>query len=340
MGQYSRMIQVVDTHTCGQPTRTVVSGVPRLYGSNMMEKMQYFKQKCEWIYSIMIFEPRGSSGSSLTSVAVITEPTDPTADIGAFYFEAHGYLPMCGHDTIGLCTMLVELGFVEVKSPITKIVLETPAGIVNASVEVQDGRAVSVSFSNVPCFTYETDMVVEFEGKSITFDISYGGNFYAIVPATALGVEIKPSERRTLVSTAVRFMDAVNDKYNVVHPEDSSIAGVTHVQVTDPLERQPGFVYSKNCVVTQPDGFDRSPCGTGTSARMALLYSKNLMDKDTVFQHRSIIDSVFEARIIDEVNVSGYKGIIPRIKGSANITGFATLIVDPHDKKGLGFKVE
>lgn len=336
MGRFNRTLDIVDSHTCGQAIRTVVSGVPRLRGENMMEKMLYFQKNCDWIKRVLTCEPRGNS---LTSVAILTEPTMEEADAGAFYFEAHGYMPLCGHDTIGLCTMLVETGRVTVREPVTTIKLETPAGLIHVAVEVKNGKALSVAFRNAPCFAFGWDYSVKFEGKKITFAISYGGNIYAIVPAEELGVKLEAENHAEVVSTALRMMDVINEKYGVqiMHPENHLIKGVTHMMVVDPVHQEGNQLFSKNCVCTKPDAFDRSPCGTGTSARTALLYAQGIMKPGMVLQHRSIIDSLFEARIANEVSVGFYRGIAPEIKGSAHLTGFAQIIVDPEDDKGLGF---
>ncbi|MBU9726806.1 proline racemase family protein [Diplocloster modestus] len=342
MGIFYKTLDIVDTHTCGQATRTIVSGVPRLHGKNMMEKMLDFQANCDWIKSVLTCEPRGNS---LTSVAVLTEPTMEDADAGAFYFEAHGYMPLCGHDTIGLCTMLVETGRVAVTEPVTRIKLETPAGLIRVDVEVKDGRAISAAFQNAPCFAFGWDYSVEFEGKKIPFAAAYGGNIYAIVPAKALGVELKAENHGIVVETALRLMDVINEKYGeqMVHPEQPLLKGITHMMVTgeirDAAHRKEKQILSKNCVCTKPDAFDRSPCGTGTSARTALLYAQGLLRPGMVFRHCSIIDSLFEARIVDEVTVGPYRGVIPEIKGNAHLTGFAKIIVDPTDDKGLGFSL-
>ena len=350
MGIFYKTLDIVDTHTCGQATRTIVSGVPRLHGKNMMEKMLDFQANFDWIKSVLTCEPRGNS---LTSVAVLTEPTMEDADAGAFYFEAHGYMPLCGHDTIGLCTMLVETGRVAVTEPVTRIKLETPAGLIHVDVEVKDGRAISAAFRNAPCFAFGWDYSVEFEGKKIPFAAAYGGNIYAIVQAKALGVELKAENHEIVVGTALRLMDVINEKYGeqVIHPEQPLLKGITHMMVADEVReeaqdeirnvvrKKEKQILSKNCVCTKPDAFDRSPCGTGTSARTALLYAQGLLQPGMVFRHRSIIDSLFEARIVDEVTVGPYRGVIPEIKGNAHLTGFAKIIVDPTDDKGLGFSL-
>lgn len=338
MGSFSRTLDIIDSHTCGQATRTLTGGVPRLHGANMMEKMQYFEKNCNWIKSVLTSEPRGNN---LTSVAVLAEPTLPEADVGAFYFEAHGYMPLCGHDTIGLCTALVETGRVEVREPLTIIRLETPAGLLRVEVEVQQGRAVSVAFVNAPCFCYGDHYSIEYHGRQIEFAIAYGGNNYAIVPASALGLSVDTAHRSEVIQTGIELLERIDAKYGreIVHPENPLICGVSHMMIAEYVQIESDSVHSKNCVMTELDSFDRSPCGTGTSARTALLYAQEILKPGMRFFHKSIIDSVFEVEIVDEVQVGPYKAVVPKIKGSAHLTGFAKIIVDPHDEKGFGFTV-
>ena len=338
MGRFCRTLDIIDSHTCGQATRTVVSGVPRLEGNSMMEKMLFFEKHCAWVKTVLTSEPRGNK---LTSVAVLTEPTIPGADAGAFYFEAHGYMPLCGHDTIGLCTMLAETGRIRVEEPITMMKLETPAGLLDVKIEIRDGRVLSVAFENAPCFAYGWDYKIDYRGKKIPVGIAYGGNNYAIVPAKELGFEICPKNRRALVEAGIELLEKIDQKYGkeIVHPENPLICGVSHMMLAGEVEAEGQILKSRNCVCTELDSFDRSPCGTGTSARTALLYAQGLMKPGMILSHESIIGSLFESRITRETWVGGYRAVTPEIKGSAHLTGFAKLIVDPDDKLGLGFEL-
>ena len=337
MGRYNKMLAVVDTHTGGQPTRTIIGGMPRLKGNTMSEKMLYMRDNLDHIRIMLTSEPRGNPATSATSVAVLTEPTDPTADIGAFFCEYFGYMPMCGHDTIGVCTMLVENGMVNVTEPYTNIRMEVPAGIIEARVCVEQGRAKSVSFKNAPSFVYGLDMDVEYEGKRVVFDVAYGGNFYAIIPANSLGIELMPENYRLIVHTGLALIDIINEKYEVMHPEKQFIRGVNHIQFTNPIEQDGGGLKSKNCVVVRPGAVDRSPCGTGTSARVADLYTRGVLELGQTLKHRSLIDSLFEAKALESLDYFGYKAVIPEITGSAYITGMSTVLLDPQDEKGYGF---
>lgn len=338
MGRFSRMLDIIDTHTCGQPTRTIVNGVPRLRGDTMMAKMLDFKENCDWIKTVLTREPRGNNQ---VSVAVLAEPTLAEADAGAFYFEAHSYMPLCGHDTIGLITALVETGRVAVTEPVTTVRLETPAGLLAIEVEADAGRAKSVAFTNAPCFSYGDDFAIEYKGKEARFGIAYGGNHYAIVPAKAFGLTIDPAHRTEVIKAGIELLELIDAKYGheIIHPENPLIRGISHMMIADDVRVENGAVYSRNCVMTELDSFDRSPCGTGTSARTALLYAQGILKPGMKFYHRSITDSLFEVDIVEEVAVGPYKGVRPKIKGSAHLTGFAKIIVDPDDDKGFGFIV-
>jgi len=336
MSKYSNMITTIDSHTGGQPTRTILSGLPRLHGNSVTEKMLYMEKNLDWVRMFLTSEPRGTS---ISSVAVLTEPSDPEADAGVFFYESQGYMPMCGHNTIGVVTVLIENGMVPVSEPITNLGLETPNGLIQVRAEIKDGQVKSVAFRNTECFVYDLDMSVEYKGTTITFDVGFGGNFYAIIPAKSMGIVIEPSRYDEIVKKAQDMINIINTKYNVSHPEMKFLKGVTHIQfIQDLVANQEGFE-SKNAVVYMPGEIDRSPCGTGTSARCAVLHARGLMKVGDVFTNRSIIDSVFKARIIQEVDYFGKKAVIPEITGNAFITGKHMFMLDPNDDKGYGFKL-
>ena len=335
MARYNRLIFTVDTHTGGQPTSTIVGGIPRLRGKTMSEKMLYMRDKYPELFVMLTNEPRGTK---IDSFAVLTEPTMEEADVGVFFFELHGYMPLCGHTTIGMCTMLVETGMVDVTEPVTNLSVETPNGLLDVRVDVENGRAKAVTFRNAPSFTYGTDMNVDFEGKNYKFDVAYGGNFYAIMDIAQTGLDLAPNNSEVLASLGSKLIDAVSEKYpEITHPEKPYLHGVSHVMFVDPVVGEDGVIKSKNMVVLQPNAFDRSPCGTGTSARTALLCHKGILKIGQSFEHLSIIDSLFISRAVEELDFHGYKAIIPEVTGSARIRGFRTLMLDPDDEKGHGF---
>ncbi len=335
MLRFERLISAVDTHTAGEPTRTITGGFPRIPGKTVGEKMVYMRDHMDELRTMLMYEPRGNN---VMSGAVLTEPSDPSADIGVIYIETGGYLPMCGHDTIGCCTALIETGMIAAKEPETEIVLETPAGLVTAKAAVEDGIVKSVSFKNIPSFLYMADIDVDVPdlGK-IVLDIAYGGNFYAIVDAQKLGLDIKPENASKIIQVGSLIKDAVNQQYDVKHPELPYIKGLTHVEFSAPPTHKDA--HAKNTVLITHDALDRSPCGTGTSAKLATLYAKNKISLNQEFVHESIIGSLFKAKVIEECEVAGYKAIIPQITGSAHVTGLHQFVVDPDDPLKEGFLI-
>ncbi len=331
--RFERMITAIDTHTGGEPTRNVTGGLPRISGATASEKMVYLRDHMDWLRTMLMQEPRGHS---VMSGALLFEPSDPRADFGVVYIEAGGYLPMCGHDTIGCCTALVEAGMVPVTEPITRITLETPAGLVETEVHVQGGVAKSVTLTNIPSFLYKQDVAVKVPGfGTVTMDIAYGGNFYAILKASDFGLEIEPKTAGQLVRVGHVIRDAVNEQIEVVHPEKPFIRGLTHVEFYGPPKHPEA--HCQNAVLITGDALDRSPCGTGTSAKLATLFAKGLIGLDQEFIHESIIGTIFSSRVIGTTEVAGYTAVIPQITGSAYVTGIHQFVVDPDDPLKAGF---
>jgi proline racemase len=264
----------------------------------------------------------------------------PEADIGVIYTEVGCYLPMCGHDTIGVGTVLVETGMVEVTEPVTYIKLETPAGLINVAVEVEDHKAKSVAFLNVPSFVMARDIDIDVPGYGkIRLDVSYGGNPYAIVPAEKFGLDIVPENARKFISIAQLIRAAVDEQHPIRHPDPelSYIDKCTHVEFSGPPTHPDA--HCKNTVVILPGAVDRSPCGTGTSAKLALMHAKGEIKLGETFVHESIIGSLFHCKIVDTTEVSGIPAIIPEIKGSAYVTGMHTYVIDPDDPFAHGFAI-
>jgi len=331
--RFSRMLSTIDTHTLGQPTRTVIGGAPRLKGQTMSEKMTYLKEHADWVRTVLMHEPRGSG---VMSGALITEPCRPEADIGVIYFEVGGYVPMCGHDTIGACTALLEAGMLEASEPETDVCFDTPAGLVRVTAEVRDGTVQSVRFRNVASFLYRADVAVEVPGLGrLVCDLAYGGNFYAILPASAVGLEILPENASQLIDAGNRIRDRINATIPVRHPEMPFIDRITYIQFTGPA-RTPG-ADGRNCVVIEPASLDRSPCGTGTSARVAALCAKGQLALGQAFVHESIIGTRFIARAVEATQVGDLPAIVPEIKGQAFVTGLHTFVVSPNDPVPDGF---
>ncbi len=329
--KFSKLVTTIDTHTGGNPTRTVTSGSPELIGNTMTEKMVYMRDHHDDFRRALMFEPRGHE---VMSGCILTEPCDPTADIGVVYIETGGYLPMCGHDTIGVCTALIEGGIFPKDK--TMLRLDTPAGLVEAKLDVNDGKVRSVTFKNIPSFLYKRDVVVSVDGlPDIKLDIAYGGNFYGILDARPLGLSLTPDNGSKIISLAVKIREQVNRQVDVVHPEIPVIRGMTHVEFYgDPHTKA---AHCRNTVVVPPGGIDRSPCGTGTSAKVATLYAKGQLTLGEEFIHESIVDSLFYAKVLEETKVADLPAVIPEVKGSAWVTGFHHFVLNEKDPQNDGF---
>jgi proline racemase len=269
------------------------------------------------------------------SGAILQPPTRPDADYGVLYIEVSGLLPMCGHGTIGVATVLVETGMVEVVEPVTTVRLDTPAGLVVAEVAVKDGQAESVTIRNVPSFVDRLDAKVEVPGFGMVgYDLAFGGNFYAVVDLDELGLPFERARKDDLLKAGLAIMDAINTRAEPVHPEREDIRGCHHVYL-----KAPGSTaqHSRHAMAIHPGWFDRSPCGTGTSARMAQLHARGELDLHTDFINESYIGSRFIGRLVEETTVGGRIAVVPTVTGRAWITGTAQYFLDPTDPFPEGF---
>lgn len=327
------VVRTIETHTLGQPTRTVVSGFPHIPGKTMGEKFTYMKETQDWFRKFLCYEPRGSE---IMSATLITEPCTPGTDVGILYFESSCWMPMCGHDTIGVTVAMIEAGLVEVTEPITKISLDTPAGVVDVEAKVNDGVVEEVSFVNAPAMVLKRNVTVNTKLYGpVTMDISWGGNVYAILPVSVTGLEIEPKNAPKFIDIAQSLAEDINAQVEVKHPTLDFVNCVTHVEFAGP-PKTPGADI-QNCVVGLPKVIDRSPCGTGTSAKAALLYDEGELKLGESFVHESIIGSLFKCEVAEELEIGGVKAIRPRITGNACVTGFATWVLDPKDPFPEGF---
>jgi proline racemase len=298
----------------------------------MLERKLYFEQHMDGLRLMLMREPRGHGAMS---GAILQPPLHEEADWGVLFIEVSGCLPMCGHGTIGVATVLVERGMVEVGEPQTVVRLDTPAGLVEARVTVEDGRARSVALRNVPSFLLARDRHVELEGRVLSYDMAFGGNFYAILPAESAGLEVDPARATELVERGLEVMAAVNSADRPEHPADPRISGCKHVIFTAPGEDGPHSQRSATSI--HPGWLDRSPCGTGTSARLAALHARGELDVGQGFVNRSVIGTRFGARIVGETEVGGLPAVVPEITGRAWITGMGKYLLDPEDPFPEGF---
>ena len=329
-----RLLSAVDSHTEGMPTRVITGGVPALPGATMLERKLRFEAERDDLRLLLVREPRGHPAMS---GAILQPPLDPRADWGVLFIEVSGLLPMCGHGTIGVATVLVEAGMVEVREPETLIRLDTPAGLVEARVAVQDGRARSVTLRNVPAFVEALDAEVEVPGLGrLTYDMAFGGNFYAVLPAAAVGLVVEPANAAAFIDVGARIIAAIDAAARPVHPVDARISGCHHVVLHEPGTNGAD---ARAATSIHPGWLDRSPCGTGTSARLALLHARGELALGEPFVNASILDTRFTGRVVGETEVAGRPAVIPEITGRAWITGTAQYGLAPDDPFPAGFSL-
>ncbi len=333
--KFQRMINAIDSHTMGEPTRIIVGGIPNIKGKTIAEKKQYLIDELDYIRCAIMHEPRGHQNMF---GSIITSPCNESADFGIIFMDGGGYLNMCGHGSIGAATVSIETGMVKMKEPTTDVVMDTPAGIITAKAKVSNGKVEEVSIVNVPSFLYKRDVKVNVLGLGeISLDISFGGSFFAIVHADELKVKIEPKNSNLLVDIGLKVRDAVNEQIELKHPILSHIKTVDLVEIYDkPTNKGANY---KNVVVFGQGQVDRSPCGTGTSAKLATLYSKGELKEGEYFVYESILGTLFKGRIVGTTKVGEFDAIIPEITGSAYITGFNTLLIDDKDPVKHGFVI-
>lgn len=324
----------IDAHTCGNPVRLVAGGGPILRGNNMMEKRLHFLQEFDWIRKGLMFEPRGHD---MMSGSILYPPSDEANDIGVLYIETSGCLPMCGHGTIGTVTIAIEQGLITPKVP-GKLRLETPAGLVLVDY-VQEGKKVkSVKLTNVKSFLAAENLEVTCPDLGTLYvDVAYGGNFYAIVDPQEHFAGLENYTADQLISWSRELRKRLNEKYTFVHPENEHIKGLSHLLWTGATISPEAT--ARNAVFYGDKAIDRSPCGTGTSARMAQWYAKGKLRKGDRFIHESIIGSQFNGTIEEETTMAGKPAIVPGIEGWAMVTGYNTIILDDDDPYVHGFQV-
>ena len=326
----------IDAHTCGNPVRLVAGGGPVLRGVDMSEKRQHFLAEYDWIRKGLMFEPRGHD---MMSGSILFPPSDPQNDTGVLFIETSGCLPMCGHGTIGTVTIAIEEGLIIPKIA-GQLRLETPAGLVKISYNSVENKVTGVKLTNVPAYLAAQDLEVDCPDLGrLKFDVAYGGNFYAIIDPQPHFLGIQNYTAGALISLSQELRNRINLKYpdQFVHPENDTIRNVSHLlwagTPLDPLSD------GRNAVFYGDKAIDRSPCGTGTSARMAQRFARGLQDLKRPYIHESYIGSKFTGRIESLTEVVGHKAIIPSIEGWAKITGYNQIIIDDDDPYAHGFQV-
>ncbi len=343
----SHLVTAVDAHACGEPGRVITGGVLDVPGSSMFEKMCWLRTHADHLRLRMLREPRGYPAANCN---LILPPTRPEADAAFVIMEQVEYPPMSGTNTICVVTVLIETGMVPVTEPVTRLTLETPAGLIGVEAEVRGGKARRVTFRNVPAFATHLDAPVEVPSLgTVTVDVAWGGMFYVIADAAPLGLRLAPDEARDIVRIAEMIKAAAREQLPVSHPENPGISGISIAQLSAP-PTVPG-AHRRNTVVvstgaldwSRPSSWtgilDRSPCGTGTCAKMAALHARAALPIGQNFVHEGILGTTFTGRLVEETRVGPYPAVVPTLSGQAWITGFAQYVLDPEDPFPNGFTV-
>lgn len=324
----------IDSHTCGCPVRLVAGGGPFLNGNSMMERRLHFMQEYDWIRLGLMFEPRGHD---MMSGSILYPPIDDQNDVGVLYIETSGCLPMCGHGTIGTVTIAIEEGLVKPKVP-GKLRLETPAGLVLVDYKQEGEKVTSVKLTNVKSFLYKEALLVNCPDLGdIYVDVAYGGNFYGIIDPQPNFRDISDFTAAQLIHYGKIIRRLLNEKYEFIHPEDPNIHSLSHIQWTGKPTKSNSS--GRNAVLVGENALDRSPCGTGTSARMAQWFAKGKLKASEEFIHESYIGSQFTGKVEAVTEVNGQSAIIPSVEGWARITGYNTIFIDDQDPYKEGFQV-
>lgn len=346
-----KVIRAINLHACGEPGRVIVGGVPDVPGRTMFEKKTYLESNMDWLRKLMLREPRGYPAANCN---VLLPPTDPRAQAGYVIMEQVEYPPMSGTNTICVATALIEAGIVPITGTNMRLTLEAPAGLIEVDVEIRDSKVTSVTFENVPAFAVHLDKTIEVphvitKSGPARVDVAFGGMFYVIAHAAQFGLQLTPDGGAEIAKIGRMLTEAAREQLPVFHPENPSIQGVTIAELTGPAEREDAD--GKNAVVvstgaldwnrqsTWTGALDRSPCGTGTCARMAVLHARGKLRASDTFVHEGILGTTFTGRILRETKVGDYDAIVPSITGRAWITGRAEYLVDPEDPFPEGFTV-
>jgi proline racemase len=333
--RFNRLINVVGCHAEGEIGNVVVGGIPDVAGESMLDKRRHLAQDADWLRQLLLKEPRGNV---VRSANVVFPSAHPEADMGYVIMESTEYPVMSGSNTICVATVLLETGMLPMREPVTELTLESPAGLIRVSCTCRDGKVTGVKFINQPAFVYHLDAHVEVEGiGTVTVDVSWGGMAYVLVDAPSVGFSLRPSEARELCEVGQRIKYAAAEQLPVQHPENPEFAGITQTEFTLPVHREADALVGRNAVVVSPGRIDRCPCGTGTSARLALLHARGTIKPGERFISESILGTRFDSTIESLTRVGGFDAVIPSVTGQAWITDVSQIGVDPSDPFPAGY---
>lgn len=335
--RFSKMVTVVGAHAAGELNEVITGGVLDVPGKTMFEKMQYLEREGDDLRNFLLNEPRGRVTQC---VNLVLPPTRPEAQAGFVIMESDFYVPMSGTNTICTVTALLETGMIAMREPETKLVLEAPAGLVPVTARCENGKCVSVTFDNVPSFVFALDAKVNVPGLgTITVDVAYGGMIYVLVDAPSIGFKVDKTEAAALVEVGERIKKAAAEQVPAVHPENPEIHTINQTLFAAPIEIRDGVKRARNAVIVSPGRIDRSPCGTGTSARLAVMHARGQIATGETFVHESLIGTEFIGRVLETTECGGTPAIRPAITGQAWITAFHNYVLDPTDPFPTGFRL-
>lgn len=333
--QFSKVLSVVECHAEGESGKVIVGGVGQVPGRTMFEKRKHLESQMDGIRRLVLFEPRGAVWHNAN---IILPSEHPEADMGYVILETTEYPAMSGSNTMCVATVLLEMGILPMSEPVTELTLESPAGLIRVRCTCEGGKVTSVRLVNQPAFVYHRDAHIEVPGRgTVRVDVAYGGMTFAMVQAEELGFGIEPSETAELCELGESIKQAAVEQLPVEHPENPEIPGITNFEIMGPLRREGGVLTARNSVIVSPGRCDRSPCGTGTSARLALLHAQGLIAPGETFVHESITGSRFVSSIEAITRVGDYPAVVPAIAGQAWITGLHQLGLHPTDPYPEGF---
>ena len=332
--RFDRIISTIDAHAGGEPLRIITSGLPPLAGETILDRRREMASRHDALRQMLLWEPRGHADMY---GAILTSPVTPGANFGVLFLTNEGYSTMCGHGIIALTAALLETGVMAGTPPETIVTYDTPAGLVRACATIEGERVTSVAFRNVPAFLLAEGVEVQTSVGPVQVDVAFGGAFYALVDATALGLAVQREQTSDLIRLGMEVKRAVTAAVDVRHPEEADLSFLYGTIISDP-PAQPGS-HGRNVTIYADGAVDRSPCGTGTSAKLAALFARGRIGRDEPYLHESITDSVFTGRVLEELRVGDYPAAVTEIAGRGFVTGFHQFVADPDDPTRNGFLV-
>ena len=329
--KFKKMFTTIDLHVAGEPLRIITGGLPEIPGKTQLEKRAYCMEHLDHVREVLMYEPRGHYDMY---GCIITPPTTSGADLGVLFMHNEGWSTMCGHGVIAVVTMAIETGLIEVTEENQKFIVDCPCGPVTAYATCNGIEVKSVSFENVPSFVFEKNFPVVVNGQEVAVDISYGGAFYAVVDSAKFGLQVNEQDLNQLKDINAQIREYIESKIEVKHPIED-ITGIYGTIFSDQPNSKDATL--RNVTVFADKQVDRSPCGSGTAARVANLYAHGKLDQGQKFGHESITDGLFIGEVLSETKVGQFDAVIPKVTGNAFITGFHQFVVDPRDTLSKGF---